>query len=159
MKCCRILPLTSLRPFLRPAEPQPSGRRQMVSGGQIEEQREHSVQAELEERNKQLAAEVERNKQLAAEVERNKQLAAEVERNKQLAAEVERNKQLAAEVERNKHLAAEVESLREQLKQKQKVSLSSELESLQERKMLWTLTCHVTCNWKFRRIISCIRFP
>ena len=149
MKCCRILPLTSLRPFLRPAEPQPSGRRQMVSGGQIEEQREHSVQAELEERNKQLAAEVERNKQLAAEVERNKQL----------AAEVERNKQLAAEVERNKHLAAEVESLREQLKQKQKVSLSSELESLQERKMLWTLTCHVTCNWKFRRIISCIRCP
>ena len=123
------LPLTSLRPFLRPVEPQPSGRRQMVSGGQTEEQRKHNVQAELEERNKQLAAEVERNKELAAEVERNKQLTAEVER------------------------------LREQLKQKQKVSLSSELESPQERKMLWTLTWHVTCNWKFRRIMSCTRFP
>ena len=112
------------------------GKRQMVSGGQTEELREHNMQAELEERNKQLAAEVERNKQLAVKVERNKQLAAEVERNKQLAAEVERNKQLAAEVERNKQLAAEVESLREQLKQKQKVTFSSELESLQERKML-----------------------
>ena len=129
LKCCRILPLTSLRPFLRPAEPQPSGRRQMVSGGQTEEQHKHNVQAELEERNKQLAA------------------------------EVERNKQLVAEVERNKELMAEVESLREQLKQKQKVSLSSELESPQERKMLGTLTCHVTCNWKFRRIMSCIGFP
>ena len=139
LKCCRILPLISLRPFLRPAEPQPSGRRQMVSGGHSEEQRDHNVQAEL--------------------VERNKQLAAEVERNKELAAEVERNKELVAEVERNKELAAEVESLREQLKQKQKVSLSSELESPQERKMLWTLTCHVTCNWKFRRIMSFIRFP
>ena len=118
----------------------------MVSRGQTEELHEHNMRAELEERNKQLAAEVERNKQLAVEVERNKQLAAEVERNKQLAAEVERNKQLAAEVERNKQLAAEVEhnkqlaaeveSLREQLKQKQKVTFSSELESLQERKML-----------------------
>ena len=149
LKCCRILPLTSLRPFLRPAEPQPSGRRQMVSGGHSEEQRKHNVQAEL----------VERNKQLAAEVERNKQLMAEVERNKQLMAEVERNKELMAEMERNKELAAEVERLREQLKQKQKVSLSSEFESPQERKMLWTLTCHVTCNWKFRRIMSCIGFP
>ena len=119
----------------------------MVSGGQIEEQREHSVQAELEERNKQLAAEVERNKQLMAEVERNKQLAAEVERNKQLAAEVEQNKQLAAEVE----------SLREQLKQKQKVSLSSELESLQREENV--MDTYLPCNWKFRRIISCIRFP
>ena len=99
----------SLKPFLRPVEPQPLGKRQMVSGGQTEELREHNMRAELEERNKQLAAEVERNKQLAVEVERNKQLAAEVERNKQLAAEVERNKQLASEVERNKQLAAEVE--------------------------------------------------
>ena len=127
----------SLKPFLRPVEPQPLGKRQMVSGGQTEELREHNMRAELEERNKQLAAEVERNKQLAVEVERNKQLAAEVERNKQLAAEVERNKQLAAEVE----------SLREQLKQKQKVTFSSELESLQERKMLlYTRLLQTMCH-------------